>query len=145
MLRWREIATEALHGFSMDKGSILLIEDDAAICDAMSDLLSSEGYEVHCAMDGQKALDWLRATLRLPHLILLDLMMPVLDGVQFRLRQTAEERLSGIPVIVISADTRGAEKSSCMGAQGYLRKPLEVDDLLDAVEHWTGGDSRLSP
>lgn len=122
----------------MNKGSILLVEDDAAICDAMTDLLSSEGYEVHCAVDGQKALDWLHATPRLPELILLDLMMPVLDGMQFRLQQTAEERISDIPVIVISADARGAEKSAGMGAQGYLRKPLEVDDLLEAVEHWTG-------
>ena len=127
----------------MNKGSILLVEDDAAICDAMSDLLSGEGYEVYCAMDGQKALDWLHATPRLPELILLDLMMPVLDGMQFRQQQAAEHRISEIPVIVISADARGAEKSAGMGAQGYLRKPLEVDDLLEAVEHWTGApDSR---
>lgn len=121
----------------MEKGHILLVEDDAAICDAMSELLVSEGYEVHCAMDGQQALDWLREAEPLPHLILLDLMMPVLDGIQFRLRQVAEDRLSDIPVVVMSADTRGAEKSSGIGAHGYLKKPLEIDDLLDIVERWT--------
>lgn len=122
----------------MSKGSILMVEDDVAICDAMSELLLGEGYEVHCTADGQKALDWLHATPRLPQVILLDLMMPVLDGMQFRVRQAAESRFAGIPVVVISADTRGAEKSTSIGAQGYLRKPIEVADLLDVVEHWTG-------
>lgn len=121
----------------MEKGHILLVEDDAAICDAMSELLTSEGYQVHCAMDGQQALDWLRGAERLPHLILLDLMMPVLDGIQFRVQQVAEDRLSDIPVVVMSADTGGAEKSSGIGAHGYLKKPLEIDDLLDIVERWT--------
>lgn len=108
--------------------SILLVEDDELIRRAIQMVLEWEGYRVDCASNGQEALDYLRAGNR-PCLILLDLMMPVLDGEQFRHEQASDPELASIPVIIVSA----ASFAEAINAVRHIRKPFEVQELLDAI------------
>ena len=100
-------------------------------------VLRALGYDVATAANGQEALDQLRSGPGLPSLILLDLMMPVMDGWQFRDEQKQDPALSAIPVVVVSADGRVDEKASALGAAAYLRKPVEIEDLLATVQQHT--------
>ncbi len=110
---------------------VLLVDDDEGIREAISEVLTDAGHEVATASNGREALDWL-ARGNEPCLILLDLMMPVMDGRQFRAAQRADPRLAGIPVVVITAGgDRG--KQNDMAVQGWLGKPVELDTLLDSV------------
>jgi len=113
--------------------SVLIVEDDFDVRDALSQLLEFEGYLVAGAANGQEAIDHLRSTPP-PTAILLDLMMPIMDGYQFRSELMRDPSLASIPVIVISADSSVAEKAARMGAAAYLRKPIEVDALLHTLE-----------
>ncbi|TMA50397.1 MAG: response regulator [Deltaproteobacteria bacterium] len=115
--------------------SVLIVEDDFDVRDALSQLLEFEGYMVAGAANGQEAIDHLRSTPR-PAAILLDLMMPVMDGFQFRSELMHDPTLASIPVIIISADASVAEKAARMGATAYLRKPIEVDALLHTLERF---------
>jgi CheY-like chemotaxis protein len=108
--------------------SILLVEDDEIVRRAIQMVLEWEGYHVECASNGQEALDMLRAGAR-PGLILLDVMMPVLDGGQFREEQKRDPALASIPVIVISA----ASFAASVDADFLVRKPFEVEELLNAI------------
>ncbi|HSV07894.1 MAG TPA: response regulator [Candidatus Binatus sp.] len=117
----------------MEGRSVLIVEDDFDVRDALSQLLEFEGYLVAGAANGQEAIDHLRSTPP-PAAILLDLMMPIMDGYQFRSELMRDPSLASIPVIVISADSSVAEKAARMGATAYLRKPIEVDALLHTLE-----------
>jgi CheY-like chemotaxis protein len=110
--------------------SILLVEDDELIRRAMQMVLEWEGYQVDCAANGQIALDYLRAGNH-PCLIVLDVMMPVLDGEQFRREQSCDPNLASIPVIVVSA----ANFAESVSAAHHIRKPFEVQELLEAIRH----------
>jgi signal transduction histidine kinase len=110
---------------------ILLVEDDTAICASLSELLGEEGYDVTNCGDGRTALEVLRDAPIPPDLILLDLMMPVMDGWEFRTRQRKDPALADIPVVVVSAD--GSSRATAIHADGYLRKPLRADELLRVV------------
>ena len=112
--------------------SILIVEDDLDVREALTQVLEFEGYSVDGATNGQEALDRLRAG-NLPSLILLDLMMPVMDGLQFRAAQMRDPSLAGIPVIVISADGKVDQKVASLGVAGYMKKPLDVDSLLELI------------
>jgi CheY-like chemotaxis protein len=111
---------------------ILIVEDDVDVRDALVQVLEFEGYRVTSATNGAEALAELRAGAP-PGLILLDLMMPVMDGRQFRVAQLADPALARIPVVVLSADGGVEQKATTMGAAAYLKKPIEVDSLLDVV------------
>jgi len=112
--------------------TILVVEDDREIRSALVELLRFEGYLVHAASDGQQALDQLRQGVR-PHLIILDLMMPVKSGAQFREEQIQDPTISGIPVIVLSADSNIHKVSERMGIRHFLKKPVNLEDLLASV------------
>ncbi len=113
--------------------SILIVEDDANIRDALATILEMEGYTVSGAANGQEALNYLRQT-QPPRLILLDLMMPVMDGWQFRHEQRQDPKLAAIPIVVVSAAGAVQQQAAALGANGYLQKPVEVDELLTAVQ-----------
>jgi len=113
-----------------DQGSILIVEDDRSIREALRGLLDDEGYSVTTAENGSQALDRLRSH-EAPDLIILDLRMPVMDGWEFRAAQKTESSLAGIPVLAISAD--GSAKAAAIDAAAYLHKPLDQDALLDAI------------
>jgi two-component system cell cycle sensor histidine kinase/response regulator CckA len=110
---------------------LLVIEDDADIRGALDGLLSMEGFHVAGCSNGREALDWLRASPK-PDVILLDLMMPVMDGWQFRVAQKADPEFANIPVLALSADATA--KAAAIDADAYLRKPVDYDTLVDAID-----------
>src|SRR5438067_2285603 len=115
-------------------GIVLLVEDDEDIRASVADILKEEGFEVVGAVDGDDALRYLRKAEVPPRLILLDLMMPVMDGWQFRAAQLADERLAKIPVVILSAATDVRRHAAQLHVDDYLVKPLDVPLLLNAVE-----------
>ena len=115
-------------------GTVLLVEDDEDIRASVSEILSEEGFKVVCAVDGGDALRILRDSAEPPRLILLDLMMPVMDGWAFRAEQLADERLAGIPVVILSAATDVRRHAAQLRVEDFLVKPLDVPQLLHAVE-----------
>lgn len=118
---------------------ILVIEDDIDILRAVVQVLEDEGHTVRAAENGRAALALLRAPdARLPCVILLDLMMPVMDGWAFRAEQLRDPTLAHIPVIVLTADGNAAEKAALMNGAGALRKPVELLTLLQAIQPFVG-------
>jgi len=111
------------------------VEDDLDIREAISTVLGVYGYDVECAGDGQEALKLLGKD---PHfaLILLDLMMPVMNGWQFREVQRVDPHLSNIPVVLVSADPTLRQSAQALGAVAYLRKPVELSALLGVIEQY---------
>src|SRR5947209_19891585 len=107
---------------------ILVVEDDATIRETMTLLLEMEGYKVQSAANGAEALTALRQK-ELPCLILLDLMMPVMDGWEFRHIQRQDPKLARIPIILVSAAPALPEKAVDLATAGYLQKPVEVETL----------------
>lgn len=112
---------------------ILIVEDDCDISDAIAACCEDRGYEVSVAANGEEALAKLRQSPTLPHLILLDLMMPVMDGWQFRAAQTADPALAAIPVVLLSAHVDVREVASQMGALDWLKKPVDLETLLTVL------------
>jgi CheY-like chemotaxis protein len=92
-------------------------------------VLEWEGYRVECAANGEEALDHLRLSQENPDLILLDVMMPILDGYQFREEQMHDPDINRIPVVVVSA----ANYASSMDASGYIQKPFQPEELLEVI------------
>jgi CheY-like chemotaxis protein len=115
---------------------ILIVEDDPAIRQALYDVLESEGYRVAAATDGQDALNYLHSTQPHPQLILLDLLMPIMDGYAFRTVQLQEADLADIPVVVLSAQSLSMDTSLTIKAGFYLRKPIGIDQLLTIVDSY---------
>lgn len=108
---------------------VLVVEDEQDLRSMVSEVLADEGYEAEQAEDGRCALLVLQGAGRSPDVVLLDLMMPGMDGWQFRRLQLADPRLAGIPVIAMSAvDT------SAVGADAELAKPFDIEQLLAAME-----------
>jgi anti-anti-sigma factor len=112
---------------------ILVVEDDEATREALKLALEAEGFVVSCAGDGRQALDLLRTGGERPALILLDLMMPVLDGWRFREEQKQDPALASIPVVVVSAAT---DVPASLGVADYLEKPVEVGHLVETIRSY---------
>ncbi|MDP9311725.1 MAG: response regulator [Chloroflexota bacterium] len=117
--------------------TVLVVEDDRAIREALVECLRDEGYHVVEADDGREALATLNAMAR-PCLILLDLMMPTMNGWEFRAVQRNEARLADIPVVVMSAFPAGVRTLQDLDVQAYLQKPPRFDRLLDVIERYCG-------
>jgi two-component system, cell cycle sensor histidine kinase and response regulator CckA len=111
--------------------SLLVVEDDADIREALDGLLSMEGFRVTGCSNGREALDWLRASPK-PDIILLDLMMPVMDGWQFRVAQKDDPEIATIPVLALSADSTA--KAAAIDAEAYLKKPVDYDTLIATID-----------
>jgi len=117
---------------------ILIVEDDPDVRASLVEVLEDEGYRVATAGDGVEALHYLRGAPALPRLILLDMMMPHMDGFQFRAAQSSDSVLSQIPVAVVTADDQAGRRATALGVNGYLRKPVQLTDLLALVEKLAG-------
>ena len=111
---------------------VLLVDDDPEILEATGQILREWGYVVDEARDGQVALSLAR-TAR-PDLMLIDLMMPVMDGGTLILRLREEKVAEGVPLVVFSADRDTREKARQLDAAASLRKPFELDELQAVVE-----------
>jgi CheY-like chemotaxis protein len=112
---------------------VLVVEDDYEIRETISDLLRDEGYAVATAENGVVALQYLRAATDLPAVILLDISMPIMDGYGFRAEQVKDPRIAGIPTAMISADGQVNDKAKRAGVSEFLKKPVELEDLLVLV------------
>jgi signal transduction histidine kinase len=113
-----------------EPGRILLVEDDDDLREVLRDVLVDHGHDVHLAGDGEAALRLLGELL--PDLVILDLMMPSMDGWQFRVQQKQSSRLAGIPVMAISASR--SPTAAAVDAEVFLHKPFEASALLAAVD-----------
>jgi len=109
---------------------VLIVEDDEDLRDMMAQMLSIEGFTAATVANGREALAYLHRA-PTPNLILLDLMMPVMDGWEFRRRQQADPAIARVPVIVLSALDPG--RASNVNAAAFLKKPLDFDRLLQLV------------
>jgi CheY-like chemotaxis protein len=114
---------------------VLIVEDDEDLREMMAQLLSLEGYRTATVANGREALEYLHEASR-PQVILLDLMMPVMDGWEFRRQQQADPILAPVPVIVLSALDQG--RASNLEANAFLKKPLDFDRLLSLVRGYCG-------
>jgi DNA-binding response OmpR family regulator len=113
---------------------VLIVEDDNDIRDALEQILTEEGFDVVTASNGELGLR--RLAERAPVLILLDLMMPVMNGWQFRQRQLADPRFAQTPVVIISADSAAPHEAESLTTEGFLQKPIELDVLIGLVERY---------
>jgi signal transduction histidine kinase len=109
---------------------VLLVEDDDDLRTTLAEMLENAGFEVMAAEDGQRALERLRQG-PAPNAIILDLMMPGLNGWEFRLRQKLDPTLAATPVVVISADRR--PEARAIDADLFFSKPFELQTLLDGL------------
>lgn len=114
---------------------ILVIDDDREIRETLGEVLDDAGHTTVLASDGREGLQVLRRGLR-PDAIVLDLMMPVMNGWDFRVEQRNDPALNEIPVVVLSASASDPE-AICLelGIDTCLTKPSQLDDLLDALAH----------
>jgi DNA-binding response OmpR family regulator len=112
---------------------LLIVEDDPDIRESLGELLAAEGFVVSLADNGQSALDHLVSCETLPEVILLDLMMPVMSGEQFRSAQLADARWATIPIVIMSAAQELTRTGERLKAAAVLKKPLGIDPLIDTL------------
>lgn len=118
-------------GIATSQRSVLVVDDDADCREAFADVLYDAGYAVMMAREGRSALELLQASKQPPDLMLLDIMMPVLDGHGLLSELSKSERLAQIPTVVCTASDRPS--APWRNVRGFLRKPAHVDELLEAV------------
>jgi CheY-like chemotaxis protein len=127
----REPARETLLSPERAATLVLLVDDDADTRESVGEVLEDRGYSVLGARNGAEAVDLLQSG-TVPSVILLDLMMPVMDGYRFRAQQRSDPTLAAIPVIVITAGESIALDE--LNVAAVMRKPLQVPRLLATVE-----------
>jgi CheY-like chemotaxis protein len=114
--------------------TILIVEDDIDVREAYQDALDQAGYSVVTAANGQLALDWLRGATATPAMIVLDLMMPIMDGRQFHQELGKDDALRRIPVVLVSA----LREDPGLDYTARLYKPVPLCDLLSVVARFAG-------
>lgn len=115
---------------------VMIVDDDLDLGELLAELIASVGYPVMRARNGAEALEQLRQATTPPSLILLDLMMPVMDGWTFREQQLGDAALRNIPVVVLTADARAHDKprTKALHFNRVLTKPIEFERLLEMVQ-----------
>jgi CheY-like chemotaxis protein len=117
-----------------DCNVVLVVEDDHDVRQAIAEVLEDNAYRAVEVSNGLEAIESLRAPgNKRPCLILLDIMMPVMDGREFLVHQRSDPSLREIPVVVLSAHATLEEAKSDLQAAAYLRKPVRAETLLSAV------------
>ena len=117
----------------MNRTTVLVVDDDAEIRQALAELLEDEEYEVLLAANGKEALDLVANGPR-PDVILLDVMMPVMDGWHFLSARLKHPELVEVPIIIISAGQEAEREARKVGVFEVAKKPLHVDDLIQRIE-----------
>ena len=114
--------------------SVLIIEDEKLIVVSTQMVLEAAGFRVDAAMNGEEGIS--KAQAQVPDLILLDIMMPGIDGWETLTRLKQDPETAHVPVVIFTAreHSRGHQKSAEMGAADYFRKPFEPDELVELVE-----------
>ena len=121
---------------------ILVVDDDADLRHALQDILRDEGYLVACVDNGRQALDVLQAGAR-PCVILLDIKMPQMDGLTFRREQMQDPSIADIPVVFFTADSSGKGEAEGLGVTFFLKKPVDLLQLLEMVAHHCDDPDRI--
>jgi PAS domain S-box-containing protein len=121
-----------------ERGPVLVVDDEPDVHALLTDVLHGEGYEVATAADGAEALEYLRAATTLPCLILLDLVMPKVDGWQFVEERSHDPRLARIPIVLISGQIAARETARALGLASCIEKPLGVASVREALS-WVRG------
>jgi len=119
----------------MSRDARVLVVDDLDILDLLDGFLTEEGYQVKTALNGGQALSV--ASEWCPDVILLDMMMPVVDGRAFLAKQQEDAELAPVPVIVMSASSEFQAQSQDLGAAAFVAKPFDIDHLLASVDRLT--------
>ena len=115
---------------------VLVVDDDASIRDVVGDFLELLGCTVQAAANGREALDQVSASR--PDLVLLDYMMPVMDGKTFGLEVRRHPQHAGLPIVLMSASPDSEEVCEAIGARACLRKPFDIDELAQLVHAIAG-------
>ncbi|HMA33529.1 MAG TPA: response regulator [Chloroflexia bacterium] len=119
---------------------VLVVDDDPAILEICSDLLRTEGYDVAVATNGQQAVDQVHADP--PSVVLMDIMMPVMDGVEACRRIKGNSGTAEIPIVLMSARTNLTRQSQDLVlADALVAKPFDIDYLLKTIHELIGEDS----
>jgi CheY-like chemotaxis protein len=116
---------------------ILLVEDDDLLRESLREYLADFGHDVATAENGREALAWL-ADHGAPRLILLDLMMPVMNGWEFAHRKAQDPGLASVPLVVFSADAHLDAHAKELGADGSLKKPIDLGELGRVLSAYAG-------
>jgi CheY-like chemotaxis protein len=122
-------------------GSVLLVEDDRDLRDAVAEILEEEGFSVTRTENGREALDALRS-----HgagefcLVLLDMRMPVMTGIEFRREQLRDSRIAEVPVVAFAAGSRDRGEAALLGVTTFISKPVDVVPLLEVVSMYCTGE-----
>lgn len=111
---------------------ILIVEDDNDIRENLKDFLEIEGHSVLTATNGKEGLEALEKSPK-PDLILLDLMMPIMNGFEFAEHLKANKLFHEVPIIIMSADNQCEKKVAILGIKNIIKKPFELNDLIDLV------------
>ena len=130
-------------GVPATSGSVLLVEDDRDLRDAVAEILEEEGFAVAGAADGREALDALRGAGEFC-LVLLDMRMPVMTGIEFRREQLRDPRIADVPVVAFTADARDRGEAGLLGITSFISKPVDVERLLEVVSEFCSGENRAS-
>jgi two-component system, chemotaxis family, chemotaxis protein CheY len=112
--------------------SVLVVDDNDDVLSSIAEFLKEEGFEVHTAYNGREALDFLRAH-SAPDIVLLDLMMPIMNGWEFREEQLRDAQLSRIPVVVMTASGNARAEAQQLKAVGHFAKPFRYEELVSAL------------
>jgi CheY-like chemotaxis protein len=123
-----------------DPALVLVVEDDQDIRESIAETLEEEGFSVVTAAHGGIAMENLRRAARRPSLILLDLMMPVMNGWEFCAELRKDGANSEIPIVVLSGDARVSDHASSLGAIDVLAKPITLAQLLDVVKRYCSAE-----
>jgi CheY-like chemotaxis protein len=116
------------------KTCILVVEDETDIRETLCDFFVEEGFSIAQAMNGKEALQLLNKSNIEPQVILLDLMMPVMNGKEFLAERKHNDKLKSIPVIIMSADNQTREKANALEIDFFIKKPIEIDALISMVK-----------
>jgi CheY-like chemotaxis protein len=116
---------------------ILIVDDEPMIRELVADVVREAGYRVDAAGNGAEALQVMRR--HVPHAIVLDLMMPILDATGFIELKQLDQRFAAIPILVVTAAYGAHEIAKRLGAQACLTKPFEVDELVEQIDALVGG------
>jgi CheY-like chemotaxis protein len=120
---------------------VLVVDDDPAIRGLVADALRGEGYVVDLAAHGREALDAMRA--RRPVTIILDLMMPVMDGFSFMEACHQEQLCDNVPIVVISAAQDALQRMFDVPVHACIAKPFDLEDLVRTVGHYARPNGRV--
>lgn len=114
--------------------TVMIVDDENDTRDSLVDLLSDQGFDTITAANGAEAIDYLRTATTKPFLILLDLVMPVMDGWQFLEKRREDSELNKIPVVLISGQANARETAATLGLAGCLEKPIGIASLFQMID-----------